>query len=209
MGSLQSSRGRRAGTQKPEKPGEFNPPFPVVGVGASAGGLSAFRNFLEHLTSTTGMAYVLIPHLAPHHESVMPAILQKSTPLPVEEARDGMTVEPNHVYIVKPNELLVVRGSTLAAIPRAEDRKAEGIDHFFVSLARDYRDRAIGVILSGTASDGTEGLRAIKAEGGITFAQDDSAEFGDMPRNAIASGESSPSMVCISPSRPCLGPSYE
>jgi two-component system CheB/CheR fusion protein len=161
---------------------------PIVGIGASAGGLQAFRELLEHLPEGTKVAYVLIPHLDPRHESLMPSILAKVTPMPVEEAKEGTQLEADHVYVLAPNTTVTVRDGALHTVPRDAARKFDCIDHFLISLAEDCRDRAVGVLLSGTASDGTAGLGAIKAEGGITFAQDESAQFPEMPRNAIAAG---------------------
>ncbi|HEX7899652.1 MAG TPA: chemotaxis protein CheB [Planctomycetota bacterium] len=159
-------------------------------MGASAGGLSAFRKLLEHLPADARLAYVLIPHLDPSHPSIMSDILSRTTPMPVKEAQDGLPVEADHAYVISPNTIMTIADGKLRLVPRGlgPHAKHECIDHFMVSLARHYREKAIGVVLSGTASDGTAGIEAIKAEGGITFAQDESAEFGDMPRNAIETG---------------------
>jgi two-component system, chemotaxis family, CheB/CheR fusion protein len=164
-------------------------PFPVVGVGASAGGLNAFTRFLERLPLDTGMAFVLVQHLDPTHESALITLLSRSTSLPVCEITNKLRVEPNHIYVIPPNVSLIITKGLLRLQPR--DRTSHGqrtIDSFFTSLAEDQQEWAIGVILSGVASDGTAGLEAIKAEGGITFAQDDSAEYDSMPRSAIAAG---------------------
>ncbi|AXC14621.1 Chemotaxis protein methyltransferase CheR [Acidisarcina polymorpha] len=159
---------------------------PTVGIGASAGGLDAFTQMLEHLPSDTGMAYILVQHLDPSHESMLVELLASHTPMPVSQAAQGTRVEPNHVYIIPPNSRMAVRKGTLELTPRAEDRTQNmPIDFFLSSLAADQRSRAIGVILSGAASDGTLGLEAIKAVGGITFAQDESARFSSMPRSAV------------------------
>jgi two-component system CheB/CheR fusion protein len=161
-------------------------PFPIVGIGASAGGLEAFTELLRHLPLDTGMAFVLVQHLDPQHESALTQLLMRATSLPVREVTNNLPVEPNHVYVIPPNMNLAITQGVLKLQPRQPTRAPHhSIDFFFESLARDQRERAMGVILSGTASDGTLGLEAIKAEGGITFAQDDSARYDSMPRSAI------------------------
>src|SRR5579862_459450 len=164
--------------------------FPVVGLGASAGGLEAFTLFLKALPTDTGMGFVLIQHLDPTHESILASLLQRATKMPIREATDGTPVEPNRVYILPPKSLMTISNGVLSLTTRnPRSFKDRPIDEFFVSLAEDLNNRAIGVVLSGTASDGTRGLLAIKAEGGITFAQEPaSAQFSSMPASAIASG---------------------
>ena len=164
--------------------------FPIVGIGASAGGLEAFTQLLGALPLDTGLAFVLVQHLDPKHESMLTALLARATPLPIHEARDGMRIEANHIYVIPSNANLAVLHGRLSLMPRTEARGQHlSVDFFFRSLAADQKSRAIGVILSGTASDGTEGLRAIKAEGGLTFAQDEkSAKYDGMPHSAIAAG---------------------
>ena len=163
--------------------------FPIAGIGASAGGLEAFSELLSHLPSDTGLGFVLVQHLDPQHESVLSQLLTRVTPLPVHEVTNNLRVEPNHVYVIPPNTNLSIEQGVLKLQPRPAGRlPSRSIDSFFESLAQDQRERAIGVILSGTATDGTLGLEAIKGEGGITFAQDDSARYDSMPRNAIAAG---------------------
>ena len=165
-------------------------PFPVVGIGASAGGLEAFRELLDHLPVDTGMAFVFIQHLDPTHESMLTQILSKATEIPVLEVKDGMPVESDHVYVIPPNTNLAIFHDALHLMPRTEARGQHmPIDHFFRSLAEDQKGKAIGVILSGTASDGMLGLKAIKAEGGISFAQDSqTAKYVGMPNSAVAAG---------------------
>lgn len=161
----------------------------VVGVGASAGGLEAFTELLRHLPTDTGMAFVLVQHLDPARKSSLADLLSKATSLEVREAVDDAAVEPNHVYVIPPNKTLKIANGILKLHPRQRTAGAlRSIDTFLESLAEDQRERATGVILSGTASDGTLGLEAIKAEGGITFAQGSSARFDSMPQNAIAAG---------------------
>ncbi|HUQ34754.1 MAG TPA: chemotaxis protein CheB [Aestuariivirga sp.] len=161
----------------------------IVGIGASAGGLEAFTLLLEHLPADTGMVFVLVQHLDPVRESALPDILSRATALPVHEVTNDLRVQPNHIYVIPPNTSLTIEDSILKLQPRELAAKVHrSIDFFFESLAQDQRERAIGVVLSGTASDGTMGLEAIKAEGGITFAQDHSARYDSMPRSAIAAG---------------------
>jgi two-component system CheB/CheR fusion protein len=164
--------------------------FHIVGVGASAGGLEAFTRLLQALPTNTGMGLVLIQHLDPKSDSILTQILSQKTKLPVKEAKDGLAVEPDHVYIMPPNRNMTISGGVLGLSPRTDIRgRHMPIDRFFRSLAEDQKSRAIAVVLSGTASDGAVGLRAIKAEGGITFAQDEkSAKFGGMPHSAAAAG---------------------
>jgi len=162
----------------------------VVGIGASAGGLEAFRQLLEHLPTDTGMAFVLVSHLDPTHKSILTELLARRTKLPVTEVSDGMRVEPNNVYVLPPNTSMAIAEGILHLQPREEGRAGRHpIDYFLRTLAEDQTHRAIGVILSGTDSDGTLGLEAIKSEGGITFAQDaKSAKYDGMPRSATAAG---------------------
>jgi two-component system CheB/CheR fusion protein len=163
--------------------------FPIVGVGASAGGLEAFTQMLGALPVDTGMAFVLVQHLAPTHASRLAEILSRATELPVAEIEDGVRVEPDHVYVIPPDCDLLIAQGRLELIPRESPRgQHHPIDSFLRSLAADRQELAIGVILSGTATDGTLGLKEIKAEGGTTFAQDDTAQQGSMPRSAVATG---------------------
>ena len=164
--------------------------FPIVGIGASAGGLEAFRQLLHNTSPDLGMGIVLVQHLAPSHESALPELLSRSIKLPVSEVKDGIAVEPNHVYVIPPNSNMAILNGFLHLMPReATQGQHLPIDYFMRSLAVDRGERAIGVILSGTASDGTLGLKAIKAQGGITFAQDEqSAKYPGMPHSAVAAG---------------------
>lgn len=162
--------------------------FPVVGIGASAGGLEAVSELLKHLPRDIGMALVLVQHLAPEHDSMMTDLLARATSLSVFEVTDGMKIEPNHVYVIPPNAELGIINNVLHLMPRTQKQHLP-IDYFFQSLAKDQGGNAIGIILSGSASDGTLGLEAIKAENGITFAQtEESARYDSMPASAIASG---------------------
>ena len=176
--------------QREEAPQSRRASFPIVGVGASAGGLEAFTQLLKALPSRTGVACVLVQHLDPTHESALTELLARATEMPVRQVTDAMPVEPNRVYVIPPNVDMVISQGILRLTPRTETRGHHmPIDRFLRSLAEDKGSNAIGVILSGTASDGTLGLAAIKGEGGITFAQDEkSAKYDGMPESAIAAG---------------------
>jgi two-component system, chemotaxis family, CheB/CheR fusion protein len=169
---------------------ELDPMCPIVGVGASAGGLEAFTQLLRHLPTDTGMAFVLIQHLDPTHASLLTELLAKATSMPVTEVRDGMEVMPDRVYIIPPNREMTLVGNNLQLSTR---NKTHGrylpIDRFFQSLATHRQQQAIAVVLSGADGDGALGLAAVKAAGGITFAQDiASSKFEGMPDRAIATG---------------------
>lgn len=157
-------------------------------MGASAGGLEAFSIVLRNLPAETGMAFVLIQHLDPKHESLLPDLLSKATRMPVEEVKDGKRVWPNRVYVIPPNTEVGIEGGVLRLLSRPAVRGQHmPVDHFLRSLAEDLKSRAIGVILSGTGSDGALGIEAVKGEGGITFAQnEESAKYDGMPRAAAA-----------------------
>src|SRR5215471_3939759 len=183
---------------KPELVKTPSPPAPmespngsnctIVGFGASAGGMEAFTEVLANMPKDSGLALVLVQHLDPNHQSVLTELLGRTTPLPVFEIQDGMLPEPNHVYVIPPNATLTMEDGLLRLGERGWGQPMP-IDIFLKSLAEDQGSKAIGVILSGTASDGTLGLKAIKAEGGITFCQDPgSSKYDGMPRSAIAAG---------------------
>ena len=167
------------------------PGFPVVGIGASAGGLEAISRLLRQLPMDINMAFVLVQHMSPSHVSMMADLLQREAQLAVSEIVDGVRLAPAHLYIVPPNAKLSIMNDILHLLPLDGDVRGQQlpIDHFFQSLAADQGSNTIGIILSGSASDGTLGLRAIKAAGGVTFAQDvDTAQHGGMPTSAIAAG---------------------
>ena len=169
---------------------EGAPRFPIVGIGASAGGLEALTILLKELEVHLGMAYVLVLHLDPARESKVSEILARTTRIPVLQAEDGMSVEPDNIYVIPPNCDMTIDHRVLHLRDREPHRSANTtIDTFLRSLAMAHGSDAIGVILSGTASDGTLGLSAIKGEAGITFAQEpSSAKYDGMPASAIASG---------------------
>lgn len=176
------------------KKGDLNPPqsFPVVGIGASAGGLAAFEAFFTGMPADTdpGMAFVLVQHLAPDHKSILSDLIRRYTRMSVFEVEDGMAVQPNCAYIIPPGHDMAFLNGTLQLLEPSEPRGQRlPIDFFFRSLALDQHERAIGIVLSGTGSDGTMGVRAIKAEGGMVMAQNTaSTEFDGMPRSASATG---------------------
>lgn len=164
--------------------------FPVVGIGASAGGLEALESFLSKVPVGSGMAYVIVQHLDPTHKGMMPELLQRSTAMPVEQARNRLKVRPDHVYVIPPNrDMSLLRGALYLFEPAAPRGLRLPIDFFLRSLADDQRQLAVGVILSGMGSDGSAGLRAIKENAGLTLAQEPaSAAFDAMPKSAIAAG---------------------
>lgn len=166
--------------------------FPIVGIGASAGGLSAFEAFFSAMPKEVDpdMAFILVQHLAPDHKSLLTELIQRYTRMQVFEVEDGMTVKPNCAYIIPPNRDMAFFNGTLQLLePSAPRGQRLPIDFFFRSLAQDRHERAICIVLSGTGSDGTLGVRAVKGEGGMVIAQNpDSTEYDGMPRNAIATG---------------------
>ena len=178
---------KKTAAKKLRQPGKEKP-MPVVGIGASAGGLEAFSRFLETLPPNLGMAYVYVQHLSADHESLLPEILERKTNMPVRKTVQDMPVEKDHVYIIPANKIITITDGTLKLQPRQERENFYPIDSFFISLADTYKENAIGILLSGTGTDGTLGLKSIKTEGGITFAQDDSAKYHDMPDHAVEMG---------------------
>ncbi|MEQ8189931.1 MAG: chemotaxis protein CheB [Candidatus Eremiobacterota bacterium] len=165
-------------------------PLYIVGIGASAGGLEAFSELLKNLPANTGMAFILVQHLDPNHESMLTELLRQETTMNVSEVKNKMKIMANHVYVIPPSCEMTVSKGLLYICPRKKTSgKYMPVDTFFTSLASDQKNRAIGIILSGTATDGTIGLRNIKSEGGLTFAQDEkTAKFDGMPRSAISAG---------------------
>lgn len=175
-----------------DSPSEVNAHFPIVGIGASAGGLAAFEAFFSGMPTDKdpGMAFVLVQHLAPDHKSILADLVRRYTRMQVFEATDGVVVQPNCTYIIPPGRDMAFLNGTLQLLePSAPRWQRLPIDFFFRSLAQDQHERAICVVLSGTGSDGTLGLRAVKGEGGMVMAQDPEAtEYDGMPRSAIATG---------------------
>lgn len=162
---------------------------PIVGLGASAGGLEAFETFLTAMPSDSGLAFVVIQHLDPTHASMLAPLLGSRTSMPVREIVEDTVPKPNHVYVIPPNKTLIIEGGTLKLLQPTEPRGLRApIDAFFLSLARDQGDNAACVILSGAGSDGTIGLRAVKECGGLTMAQAEGAKYDSMPRSASVAG---------------------
>ncbi len=172
-----------------QPPGKF---FPIVGIGASAGGLAAFEAFFSGLPKDTdpGMAFVAVQHLDPNHKSILTDLIRRYTRMQVVEVEDGMVVQPNTAYIIPPaRDMAFLNGALNLLEPSAPRGQRLPIDFFFRSLAQDQHERAIGIILSGTGSDGTLGVRAIKGEGGMVMVQTpETAEYDGMPTSAIATG---------------------
>jgi two-component system CheB/CheR fusion protein len=178
---------RPAPGPRPSPRAKAQPLFPIVGVGASAGGLDAFRQLLPALSAEPGVALVLVPHLEPHHQSHLTELLARVTTMPIAEVTDGMRVEPNRIYVLPPAYFIAIEDGVLRLTPRAAKRLP--IDFFLRTLGESHCERAVGVILSGTGTDGTLGLQAVRASGGLTFAQEPSSAAHDgMPRSAIAAG---------------------
>ncbi len=164
---------------------------PVVAIGASAGGLEALTAILRALPTDIALAFILIQHLDPKRRSLLPELLSKATKIPVVEALDAMRIELNHVYVMPSNVDISITDGHFGLTPRVLDSHKQNlpIDIFMRSLAEVRKSQAIGVVLSGTASDGTAGVEAIRAAGGVTFAQDpETARFDGMPKSAIKSG---------------------
>ena len=164
--------------------------FPVVGIGASAGGLEALSALLDGLPPSPGLAAVVVQHLAPHHESILPELLARHTTIPVVTVENRMAVECDHIYVIPPNVDMVIKAGHLDLHERPESAARHlVIDQFLTSLAQDMGTRAIGVVLSGVGADGSHGLRAIKSAGGMTLVQDPAtARFDGMPQSAIEAG---------------------
>jgi two-component system CheB/CheR fusion protein len=160
--------------------------FPVVGIGASAGGLEVYERFFDRMPSDSGAAFVLVQHLAPHHESILSELLSKHTRMATAQIEDGVEVAPDHVYLIPPNKTLTLEGGRLHLAEASETLRVP-IDGFLTSLADDRGEQAIGIILSGAGSDGARGIAAIHEHGGMTMVQaPESARFDSMPRSAIA-----------------------
>jgi two-component system, chemotaxis family, CheB/CheR fusion protein len=176
--------------------------FPIVGIGASAGGLEAFEEFFTQMPLDSGLAFVVVPHQSPSHTSLLPGLLQKCTTMPVMEVTDDQLVKPNRVYLAPAGKhLAILHGRFQLMEPDCQERVHLPIDYFFRSLAEDQKHNAIGIILSGTGSDGTLGLKAIKGESGMTMAQEPkTAKYTGMPQSAIAAGSSD--YVCSPPDMP-------
>ena len=185
-------KSKKQSAKQKKRESESKPLFAVVGIGASAGGLAAFKTFLQAIPEDSGMAYVFVQHLDPDHESLLPEILQKITRIAVSEVTEDCKFEPNHIYVMPSNKLMAASEGKLQLIPRPAKKKLERIlpiDLLFSAIAEIYESHAVGIVLSGTASDGTKGLKAIKDNGGFSFAQDlETADHVGMPGSAIHAG---------------------
>jgi len=188
----EESRANRGSATKEQSgaPLEAKDSILIAAIGASAGGIEAFSELIKFLPPDTGIAFVLIQHLDPKHHSILTELLSRKTEMRVEEVSDGLRVKPNHVYVIPPNTTMSISEDTLHLSPREEVRGLHvPIDHFMRALAEQKGNRAVGVILSGTGTDGTLGMSEIQAHGGVTFAQDEhTAKYDSMPRSAAAAG---------------------
>lgn len=192
--SLPDDAGARPTERGVESVGqEFSPrlPFPVVGIGASAGGLEAFMGFFDVMPNDSGMAFVLVQHLPPERESLVAEIVAKHTGMPVLQVSNGLPVHPNHVYVIRPGRTLTIReGALHLGDPLEQPGHRRPVDDFFRSLAEEQRERAIAIILSGMGSNGSAGAQQVKAVGGVCIAQDpETAKFPSMPRSLIEIGQ--------------------
>ena len=185
-----TNRRRRRRPWMSRRANEARLKLPVAGLVASAGGLDAFKKFFAAMPADSGIAFVLIPHLDPEHESLMVELLARHTSMPVVEAAEGMAVQANHVYIIPPNKNMTIAGGVLRLTGPVERGSWQtSIDLFLRSLADDQQEKAICIILSGTGSHGTLGLTAVKAAGGMAMVQDPkTASYPPMPESAIATG---------------------
>jgi two-component system CheB/CheR fusion protein len=178
--------------QKPKIEAVTRPPkrFPIVAIGASAGGLEAFEAFFKAMPADSGIAFVLVAHLDPTHVSMLPELIQKSTKMKVHQVKDGSKVLQNNIYVIPPNKNLEIMNGSLQLLNITQPRGANlPIDSFFRSLAIDQGSNAVCIILSGTGTDGTLGLKAIKGELGMVMVQEEnSAKYDGMPRSAISTG---------------------
>lgn len=215
--SKQSADSGAPAVQKAPLETQPPPPFPIVGIGASAGGLEALEEFFQHLSADSGMAFVVVPHLDPGHASILTEILQRITPMPVLEAEDHLAVAPNRVYVIPPNrDMVIFAGALQLSMPELPHGQRMPIDVFLRSLADERGKQAIGIVLSGTGRDGTLGLRAILGGGGISLVQEPAtAKFDGMPSSAIRAGYAShvlpvaqmPALLLADRSRPGHHPS--
>jgi len=163
--------------------------FHIVAIGASAGGMEAVTELLRYLPADTGMAFIYVQHLSPDYKSILASLLSKSTTMKVQEIRNMVQMQPDNFYVIPPDKEIIVTDGKIKLTARKKNHVIPlPIDTLFSSLAAKHKEDAIGIILSGSATDGTRGLRAIKEAGGLTFAQDESAKFDSMPQSAIQDG---------------------
>lgn len=161
--------------------------FPVIGIGASAGGLGALQKLLQRMPPAPGMAFVVVMHLSPEHESMLGAILQRATALPIRTVTESVRIEVDHIYVISPALKLIMSDGHLHVAPLLTlQARGSSIDLFFRTLAQAHRERSVGIVLSGTGSDGAQGLRRVKELGGVAISQSlEDAEFDGMPGAAI------------------------
>ena len=163
--------------------------FPIVGLGASAGGLEALQSFFSEVSEDSAMAYIVLVHLPPKQPSMMPELLQRNARIPVSAARDGQAIEPNHVYVIPPDKEITIYKGRIQLMDIAQKRVPLPIDSFLSSLALDQGRNAAAIILSGTGTDGTLGVKEIKANDGLVLVQsEESAGYDGMPRSALSTG---------------------
>jgi two-component system CheB/CheR fusion protein len=186
--AVQPEKARQSKAKPLASPEKAKKGFPVVGIGASAGGLKAFETFFKNMPPDSGMAFVLVPHLDPKHISILPDLLQKHTEMPVSSVTDGMKVKPNAVYVIPPNKFMAILHGVLHLMtPQTSSGFRLPVDSFFRSLAKDQARNSIAIILSGTGTDGTLGLKEVRNEGGMVMVQDPgTASYDGMPRSAQA-----------------------
>src|SRR3954471_21823861 len=183
----ETSDNARNGAEKRRDPNE---PAAVIGIGASAGGIAPLQQFFTDIKPDTGLAFVVVMHLSPEFESQLAAVIQQKTTMPVTQVNEPVTVRPNNVYVIAPNHQLRFQDSTLDLVPPQQGvGRRVTIDLFFRTLAQAYGQRAVAIILSGSDSDGVIGMKHIRAQGGVTIAQDpNEAEHDSMPATAISTG---------------------
>ncbi|MGZ4099868.1 MAG: chemotaxis protein CheB, partial [Bacteroidia bacterium] len=163
-------------------------PFPIVAIGASVGGLTAVSDLLKNLSPRTGMAFIFVQHLSQTHKSHLPEILSKITKMKVQDIENMEKIIPDNIYIMPSDKGIEVTDGHIKLVPRKKGGKPISVDVLFSSLAETHHENVVGIVLSGNLDDGTEGLKAIKDQGGVTFAQDNSADADSMPSSAIAAG---------------------
>ncbi|MEM9659492.1 MAG: chemotaxis protein CheB, partial [Planctomycetota bacterium] len=165
-------------------------PFHIVGVGASAGGLEALEAFFDYMRLDSGLAFVVVQHLSPDFKSLMDELLSRHTEIAIHRVEDGLVVEPNAIYLIPPKKEMIISGGKLLLTDKDPNQALSlPIDTFFRSLAQDCGELAVGVVLSGTGSDGSRGIRAIHVAGGLVIAQsEETARFDGMPRSARETG---------------------
>jgi two-component system CheB/CheR fusion protein len=186
----QPGKTKQSANSKEQSTSKMQKSFPIVGIGASAGGPEALEGFFSNIPAQSGLAFVVVQHLAPMHRSIMDSLLKKYTGMRILQVHDGMKIEPGCIYLNPPDKDMTIINATLCLIePSAPHGGRLPINCFFRSLAADQGERAICIILSGTGSDGTLGLKAVKGEGGLAIVQEEKqAKYDSMPRSAIDTG---------------------